>query len=131
MATKNKKIICPHCGEAIMVAVDTEQDEIPYIDMDDDSQNETSYINMDDDGYNDIDSDNPFNEDVMDFELEKDNMLSQLRNYYDEDELEVNEDSTYEEIKEVFDEMMEECADGEYCLFPNERDYDSEDEDGL
>ena len=37
----------------------------------------------------------------------------------------------YEEIKEVFDEMMEECADGEYCLFPNERDYDSEDEDGL
>ena len=58
-------------------------------------------------------------------------MLSQLRNYYDEDELEVNEDSTYEEIKEVFDEMMEECADGEYCLFPNERDYDSEDEDGL
>ena len=66
---------------------------------------------------------------TMDFELEKDNMLSQLRNYYDEDELEVNEDSTYEEIKEVFDEMMEECADGEYCLFPNERDYDSEDED--
>ena len=69
MATKNKKIICPHCGEAIMVAVDTEQDEIPYIDMDDDSQNETSYIDMDDDGYNDIDSDNPFNEDAMDFEL--------------------------------------------------------------
>ena len=68
---------------------------------------------------------------TVDFELEKDNMLSQLRNYYDEDELEVNEDSTYEEIKEVFDEMMEECADGEYCLFPNERDYDSEDEDGL
>ena len=118
MVTKNKKIICPHCGEAIMVAVDTEQDDIPYIDMDDD-------------GYNDIDSDNPFNEDVMDFELEKDNMLSQLRNYYDEEELEVNEDSTYEEIKEVFDVMMEECADGEYCLFPNERDYDSEDEDGL
>ena len=131
MATKNIKIICPHCGEVIMVAVDTEQDETPYIDMDDDSQNETSYIDMDDDGYNDIDSDNPFNEDVMDFELEKDNMLSQLRNYHDEDELEVNEDSTYEEIKEVFDEMMEECADGEYCLFPNERDYDSEDEDGL
>ena len=46
---------------------------------------------MDDDGYNDIDSDNPFNEDVMDFELEKDNMLSQLRDYYDEDELKVNE----------------------------------------
>lgn len=77
-----------------MVAVDTEQDETPYIDMDDDSQNETSYIDMDDDGYNDIDSDNPFNEDVMDFELEKDNMLSQLRDYYDEDELKVNEDST-------------------------------------
>ncbi|WP_155804190.1 hypothetical protein [Blautia wexlerae] len=71
MATKNKKIICPHCGEAIMVAVDTEQDEIPYIDMDDDSQNETSYIDMDDDGYNDIDSDNPFNEDAMDFEWKK------------------------------------------------------------
>ena len=39
--------------------------------MDDDSQNETSYIDMDNDGYNDIDSDNPFNEDAMDFEWKK------------------------------------------------------------
>ena len=61
-----------------MVAVDTEQDETPYIDMDDDSQNELLILTW-------------MTMDIMIliqiihlmkmlwiFELEKDNMLSQL-----------------------------------------------------
>ena len=67
--------------------------------------------------------------DDIDIDTEKENMLSQLRNFRDEDELDVDEDSSYEEIKEIFDEMQEENEIGYDALFPNGRDFDSEDED--
>lgn len=41
-----------------------------------------------------------------------------------------NEKSTYSEIKEDYDEMVEEISD-DFLLFPNPRDTDAEDEDGI
>lgn len=41
-----------------------------------------------------------------------------------------NEKSTYSEIKEDYDEMVEEILD-DSLLFPNPRDTDAEDEDGI
>ena len=38
--------------------------------------------------------------------------------------------STYSEIKEDYDEMVEEISD-DFLFFPNPRDTDAEDEDGI
>ena len=43
---------------------------------------------------------------------------------------ESDENSSYEEIKEEYDEMVDEFSD-DSVMFPNGRDYDSEDEDGI
>lgn len=43
---------------------------------------------------------------------------------------ETDENSTYDEVKEEYDEMMEEFSD-DSDMFPNGRDYDAEDEDGI
>lgn len=45
-------------------------------------------------------------------------------------EHETDENSSYEEVKEEYDEMIEEFSDDSY-MFPNGRDYDAEDEDGI
>ena len=42
---------------------------------------------------------------------------------------ELDEDSSYEEVKEEYDEMIDEYDDSD--MFPNGRDYDAEDEDGI
>ena len=39
-------------------------------------------------------------------------------------------DSTYKAVKEDYDEMKKELSD-DSLLFPNGRDYDAEDEDGI
>lgn len=41
-----------------------------------------------------------------------------------------DERSTYSEIKEDYDEMVEEISD-DFLFFPNPRDTDAEDEDGI
>ena len=41
----------------------------------------------------------------------------------------LDEDSSYEEVKEEYDEMVDEYDDSD--MFPNGRDYDAEDEDGI
>ncbi len=41
-------------------------------------------------------------------------------------ETETNEESSYEDVKADFDEMIEEFDFIEYNMFPNGRDYDSE-----
>ena len=43
---------------------------------------------------------------------------------------ETDENSTYEEVKEDYDEMVDELSD-DSLLFPNSRDTDAEDEDGI
>jgi len=42
----------------------------------------------------------------------------------------VDEKSSYEKIKEEYDEMMAELSD-DSLLFPNGRDFDAENEDGI
>lgn len=42
----------------------------------------------------------------------------------------VDENSSYEEVKEEYDEMREEFSD-DSDMYPNGRDYDAEDEDGF
>lgn len=41
-----------------------------------------------------------------------------------------DEQSTYSEVKEDYDEMVDELSD-DFPLFPNPRDTDAEDEDGI
>lgn len=43
---------------------------------------------------------------------------------------ESDENSSYEEVKEEYDEMVDEFSD-DSVMFPNGRDYDAEDEDGI
>ena len=43
---------------------------------------------------------------------------------------EIDENSSYEEVKEEYNEMIEEFSD-DSDMFPNGRDYDVEDEDGI
>lgn len=43
---------------------------------------------------------------------------------------EADKDSSYEDAKEEYDEMIEELSD-DFTMFPNGRDYDSEDEEGI
>lgn len=43
---------------------------------------------------------------------------------------ETDKDSSYEDVKEEYDEMIEEFSD-DFTMFPNGRDYDSEDEEGI
>ena len=43
---------------------------------------------------------------------------------------ESDENSSYEEVKEEYDEMVDEFSD-DSVMFPNRRDYDAEDEDGI
>lgn len=42
----------------------------------------------------------------------------------------LDENSSYEDVKEEYEEMKEEISD-DSDMFPNERDYDAEDEDGI
>ena len=44
-------------------------------------------------------------------------------------ETDVNENSSYEEIEEAYDEMLEEYDAAEDAMYPNGRDYDAEDFD--
>lgn len=44
-------------------------------------------------------------------------------------ETETNEDSSYEDVKADFDEMIEEFDFAEYNMYPNGRDYDAENYD--
>lgn len=55
-------------------------------------------------------------------------MLKELEKNMWEDEL--NEDSSYDEVKEAYKEMRSELDDNS-DMFPNGRDYDAEDEDGV
>ena len=60
-----------------------------------------------DNEYNDS-SNNLFDENMfINYDIEKENMLSTLYDFYDEDELNIDENSSYEEIKEQFDKMMD------------------------
>ena len=61
--------------------------------------------------------------------MTKEEMLEIMKknNWSGADEL--DEDSSYEEIKEEYDEMIDEYDDSD--MFPNGRDYDAEDEDGI
>ena len=43
---------------------------------------------------------------------------------------ESDETSSYEEVKEEYDEMVDEFSD-DSVMFPNGRDYDAEDEEGI
>lgn len=79
--------------------------------------------------YNDS-SNNLFDENMfINYDIEKENMLSTLYDFYDEDELNIDENSSYEEIKEQFDKMMDIIDEINDDLYPNGRDYDSENED--
>ena len=42
----------------------------------------------------------------------------------------LDENSSYEDVKEEYEEMIEEISDDSE-MFPNVRDYDAEDEDGI
>ena len=42
----------------------------------------------------------------------------------------LDENSSYEDVKEEYEEMIEEISD-DSDMFPNVRDYDAEDEDGI
>lgn len=46
-------------------------------------------------------------------------------------EEDLTEDSSYEDIKKAFQEMLKERRDECDAMYPNGRDYDAEDEDGL
>lgn len=61
---------------------------------------------------------------MNEFEKDEDKrlMLEKMR----EKGWEINEDSSYEDVKENFEEMMEEFDFIEYNMYPNGRDYDSE-----
>lgn len=61
--------------------------------------------------------------------LSKEEMLQEIEENNWNDEL--NEESSYEEIKESYDEMIREYDDSYNPMYPNGRDYDAEDEDGL
>lgn len=65
------------------------------------------------------------------FEYEKEEnkeiMLKEMRN--NNWETDVNENSSYEEIEEAYDEMLEEYDAAEDAMYPNGRDYDAEDFD--
>ncbi len=60
-------------------------------------------------------------------DMSKEDMLEELNEHNWTHEL--TDDSSWEEIKEVYDIMIDECT-GDSPLFPNGRDYDAEDEDG-
>lgn len=54
-------------------------------------------------------------------------MLKEMRN--NNWETDVDENSSYEEIEEAYDEMLEEYDAAEDAMYPNGRDYDAEDFD--
>lgn len=82
-----------------------------------------------DNEYNDS-SNNLFDKNMfINYDIEKENMLSTLYDFYDEDELNIDENSSYEEIKEQFDKMMDIIDEINDDFYPNGRDYDSENED--
>ena len=125
MLEKKSTIICPHCGEPISVNLDSIQDDFENF------ESESNDNGIDDFDIEYIDSSNEFFDEniFMDPDIDKENMLDQLRDFYGADEAGVDVNSSYEEIKERVDEMEDEKDIGEDALFPNGRDYDSEDED--
>lgn len=63
-----------------------------------------------------------------DEKLTKEDMLEELRENNWNDDL--DEHSSYKEIKESYNEMVDELYDDSYSpMYPNGRDYDAEDED--
>ena len=76
-----------------------------------------------------MEEDEEFGEDGEDEEdkMSKEEMLREM------DEVnwphDLSEESSWDEIKEEYDNMIDECSDNS-DLFPNGRDYDAEDEDG-
>lgn len=60
--------------------------------------------------------------------MSKKEMLQEMKEHgWDFHDL--TEKSSWDDIKEEYDVMIDECT-GESSLFPNGRDYDAEDEDG-
>lgn len=64
---------------------------------------------------------------MLDFEKEerKQSMLKEMEeNCWD---AELDENATYEEVHEAYEEMLEEYESAEDMMYPNGRDYDAED----
>lgn len=60
--------------------------------------------------------------------MRKQKMLAEMdKNGWEHD---LDKNSSYEDVKEEYEEMMGEISD-DSDMFPNGRDYDSEDEDGI
>ena len=125
MLEKKLAIICPHCGQPITVNPDSIQDDFENFEFESNDDENDDFDGEDTDPSNESFDENIFE----DSDIDKENMLDQLRYFYGKDEVDVDEDSSYGEVKERFDEMEEEKDIGEDALFPNGRDYDSENED--
>ncbi len=65
-------------------------------------------------------------EKMFEFEKEEDKMLMLEKMRENHWETETNEESSYEDVKVDFDEMIEELEAIEDDMYPNGRDYDAE-----
>ncbi len=63
---------------------------------------------------------------MLEFEKEEDKMLMLEKMRKNHWETETNEESSYEDVKVDFDEMIEELEAIEADMYPNGRDYDAE-----